>query len=357
MADKTPQTESFDEGTITKLELFQLYTREWLPVFTSPREPRWTELNLFDFFAGPGTDDNGVSGSPLRTLSELANGGHVGLSLAKGLRIHVWFSDKSAAKINKLKIAVGSSGLDLRGVEIRYEAGTFEHMFPKALAEISHSSSANLVIIDQYGVSQVSDQVFHTLVALDRTDFIFFISSSFLHRFANHPSIKRYIEFPRPEDYYQVHNVVLNHYRNLIPPGREFWLAPYSIKKGSNVYGIIFGSSHPLGIEKFLRVAWRQDGTNGEANFDITREGFDPSQPTLDIVRPRKIEVFESDLREKIITQKLDNEPAIYRFCLERGMTPSHARPVIRALKQENKIETGFDVPRRKNPRIFKIIQ
>jgi hypothetical protein len=25
----------FDEGTLTKLEIFQLYTREWLPVFLS----------------------------------------------------------------------------------------------------------------------------------------------------------------------------------------------------------------------------------------------------------------------------------------------------------------------------------
>lgn len=29
----------FDEGTLTKLQIFQLYAREWLPVFLSKPEP------------------------------------------------------------------------------------------------------------------------------------------------------------------------------------------------------------------------------------------------------------------------------------------------------------------------------
>ena len=63
--------EAFDEGTLTKLEIFQLYTREWLPVFLSREVDYVREVHLFDFFAGPGTDGVGVPGSPLRTLTVL----------------------------------------------------------------------------------------------------------------------------------------------------------------------------------------------------------------------------------------------------------------------------------------------
>jgi hypothetical protein len=61
----------FDEGTLTKLEIFQLYTREWLPVFLARPPTADSEIHLFDFFAGPGCDANGISGSPLRTLRVL----------------------------------------------------------------------------------------------------------------------------------------------------------------------------------------------------------------------------------------------------------------------------------------------
>src|SRR4030095_16674016 len=130
--------------------------------------------------------------------------------------------------------------------------GPFEERFREALPRLRSANAANLLIIDQYGVKHVSDDVFRVLIGLDQTDFLFFVSSSYLHRFQDHPAIKRYIEFQRPEDYNQVHRVVLDHYRKLVPPDRAYWLAPFSIKKGSNVYGLIFGSGHPFGLEKFL---------------------------------------------------------------------------------------------------------
>jgi hypothetical protein len=45
----------FDEATLTKLHLFEMYAREWLPVFLSRRIR--ADVHLFDFFAGPGPDN------------------------------------------------------------------------------------------------------------------------------------------------------------------------------------------------------------------------------------------------------------------------------------------------------------
>jgi hypothetical protein len=95
------------------------------------------------------------------------------------------------------------------------------------------------------------------LVTFPTCDFLFFLSSSTLHRFHDHPAIKQKIA--RPDDYYQVHRVVLDYYRGLLPDPAALYLAPFSIKKGANIYSVIFGSAHPLGMDKFLQVAWKKD--------------------------------------------------------------------------------------------------
>lgn len=45
----------FDEGTITKLDLYQAYAKSWLPVFLSGSKAGST-VSIVDFFAGPGRD-------------------------------------------------------------------------------------------------------------------------------------------------------------------------------------------------------------------------------------------------------------------------------------------------------------
>ena len=44
----------FDEETITKLRIFEIYTQEWLPTMIMGK-PGQT-ICIFDFFAGPGYD-------------------------------------------------------------------------------------------------------------------------------------------------------------------------------------------------------------------------------------------------------------------------------------------------------------
>jgi hypothetical protein len=59
----------FDEGTVTKLEIFELYAREWLPVFLFQPNPIKAKIHLFDFFAGPGMDSKGQFGLSLSSDS------------------------------------------------------------------------------------------------------------------------------------------------------------------------------------------------------------------------------------------------------------------------------------------------
>lgn len=147
----------------------------------------------------------------------------------------------------------------------------FKVLFHERMAEMK--GGANLLFIDQFGIKQVTPDIFKMITSLRQTDFIFFISSSFIRRFKAHESFKKYLDITKmnlDESHpLEVHRVVLNYYKSLIPNNREYYLAPFSIKKGSNIYGLIFGSGHSYGIQKFLRVCWKMDSQTGEVVYQM----------------------------------------------------------------------------------------
>jgi three-Cys-motif partner protein len=345
----------FDEGTLTKLEIFQLYTREWLPVFLS-REPKaGAEIHLFDFFAGPGCDVNGLPGSPLRTLHVLEEYSRQGLAGWGKVQVTVHFFDASSKKITALTTKINDHKLLPQGVRADIQSLEFTSAFTDFDLTLNSTTGAKLLLIDQFGVDTVTADVFRKLVGFPRTDFLFFISSNTLRRFRDHPAIKQKI---RPTaDHYQVHRAVVDFYRDLLPEGKRYYLAPFSIKKGGNIYGLIFGSAHPRGIDKFLTVAWKKDRLNGEADFDIDRDNLKADELTLDLgalFQPTKISVFKRALRAALMTRQLHDEIDVMEICFAHGVTRQHARPVLKSLKDEGHIKIGFPVPdveRMKDPR------
>lgn len=60
--------------------------------------------------------------------------------------------------------------------------------------------------------------------------------------------------------------------RDLLPKDSKTKLYHFSIKKNRNIFGLVFGATHLFAVEKFLKVAWNENKTNGEANFDIDRD-------------------------------------------------------------------------------------
>jgi hypothetical protein len=224
---------------------------------------------------------------------------------------------------------------------------------------LASSSAAKLVFADQFGVDQVTDKVFQQLVGFPTCDFLFFISSSTLHRFREHPAIR--LKIKRPDDYYHVHHAVLDYFRGLLPKTAQYYLAPFSIKKGSNIYGIIFGSAHPLGMDKFLRVAWDADKLNGEADFDIHREDILPGEMLLplDDFKPSKLTAFERDLAKAIRGGRCPTELEVIWKCFDHGVTRKHAEPLLAKLKKEGVIKFDFRVPdidRLRQPRPIQLI-
>ena len=106
MPGKNIHKEPFDEGTITKLEIFQRYAREWLPTFVMSQRKR---VSIFDFFAGPGYDETGCPGSPIRILQEIK--GQIQNIKNNGTIIHLFFNEYDKKKYEQLSSEPLTSGL------------------------------------------------------------------------------------------------------------------------------------------------------------------------------------------------------------------------------------------------------
>ena len=349
----------YDAGTLSKLGIFELYTQEWIPVFLSAAEPRFEEVHIFDFFSGPGKDSAGIHGSPLRILDQLRRYHRKGLAGWRKVRIVAHLFDRERRKIERLASILQEGGWEIPGVQIYLRPLTFREALDVHQDVLMCPRLAKLLIIDQYGVDEVSEEIFKRLISLPTTDFIFFLSSSTLHRFRDHPAIKQKIK--RPGDSYDVHRAAFDFYRNLVQPGDQVFLGRFSIKKRSNIYGLVFGSRHPLGIHKFLQVAWANDELAGEANFDIERENIGPGELVLPLheMRPNKIREFEEELEAALKAGRMQSEADVARYCIEAGMTCQHSAPVLKKLKAESVIAFEFRVPdvrRLSSPRPIRMI-
>lgn len=332
----------FDEGTLMKLNLYRGYIKEWYPVFLSSNKSYAPQnIRVYDFFAGEGKDVNGILGSPLIALEELKP--YIKNIQQNNRTVKLFFSEKNKKKYQRLLGHVGNPKFCKYEVENKSFTTYFNQLYPEMIS--AQKNSANLMFLDQSGIKEVTKEIFLKIINVLRTDLLFYFSSSYIHRFGEMEEFKQYIDISpenlKKKPYIHIHRTILDFYRSFIPANRDYYLAPFSIKKGANIYGLIFGSNHTLGIEKFLKIAWKEDGQRGEANYDIDKDNIDLSGqqnlfPEMQI--PKKIQVFEKEIEDQITTNKVITNVDAYKFGLLRGFIPKHVNVVLRKLMKENVI-------------------
>ncbi|KYG77555.1 three-Cys-motif partner protein TcmP [Roseivirga spongicola] len=332
----------FDFGTKIKLEIFREYLKAWLPTFTKARKIYWRDIYVYDFFSGEGKDSEGNSGSPLIIIEELLS--HHEAIESNKLNLTIVLNEKVKRKFNILKEVIDSNKPKEAPYKVELHQRAFKEFFNDQYSRIKSDHCPRLIFLDQYGIKEITKDIFSMLVSLKRTDFIFFISSSFVRRFYEQEEFKNYITLTK-SDFDQSrpvhsHRVVFEYYKSLL--GKEYHLAPFSIKKGSNIYGLIFGSNHSLGLEKFLNIAWRINPHSGDANFNIDEEGYLTTGqwslfPTENL--PKKLNVFERDLKARILSRELSSDSDVYKYSLDQGFLPRHANVVLKELIINQQIE------------------
>ncbi len=332
----------FDDATQIKLLILREYLKKWLPVFLKRKIKFWKEITIYDFFAGEGFDTQNNPGSPIIILNELEI--YQDDIKNEDINLKVILNDFDSSKTFKLKSRINFEKYNFE-IEILNE--DFTKLFYNIYPEIIQKSKKNLprfMFIDQYGVKYVTKDIFTKIAELERTDFLFFISSDFVKRFSELAEFKQYIQIQKKEfnekKPYQCHRVVFEYFKNMIPNGKELYLAPFSLQKenSKNVYGLIFGSHNPLGIEKFLKLAWKLDGNAGEANFNIDDailEGHTFDMFNSDI-RAKKLQLFEKELKLQIEQGEIITLKEVYLFTFNYGCLPKHANVVLEELAKRN---------------------
>jgi len=351
--------EAFDEGTKAKLELLRLYVREWLPVFLVESNFSYPQIEIYDFFAGEGQDNIDTPGSPLIILEELSN--YCSTLVKKKTKLTLLFNDFNKAKYQKLisskdnflrkcsqdkrcGFCINAGDIPNCPFEIKLENSDFTTLFNTLYTTFSSNPNIpRFMFIDQYGIKQVTKKIFQDLIGLPKTDFLFFISSSYLNRFKELPEFKKYIsdneiDFSDSKPTH-CHRVVYQYFKRMVNK-ESYFLGQFSIKKGHNVYGLIFGSNSHLGMKKFLSIAWKIDPHTGEANHDIDDDPIRTGQLSLNFDASsnqiKKLYSYEQNLMEFLKEPKQNDE--LYVFSLEQGISISKTNEILKLLEKENKI-------------------
>lgn len=346
MSGKNIHSEPFDDGTITKLEIFEDYAQAWIPTFLP--QSHFGEIHIFDFFSGPGYDSNNVAGSPIRILTKIDE--QLGNILTTKTKIVLHFNEfepnrKTQKKFELLKKNCEDFILQHPKFKyfltLNYYNEDAEKLFFRLIPVIKKYPS--LVYLDQNGVKFISQEYLNELEKLNTTDFIYFVSSSFFRRYGMTEEFKKALEIDieelEREEYRNMHRLVFNKINSRLPKNSELKLFPFSIKKTRNIYGIIFGAKSYAAVDKFLRIAWKRNSLNGEADFDIDE---DKSKNQLDMFEGQKltkVEKFKSELETKLLTKENVTNKAVLMYTYSNGHIPQHAVDLLKLMKKQGKLE------------------
>jgi three-Cys-motif partner protein len=330
----------FDEGTLTKLELYRNYLKKWLPVFVANPSPFTRTINIFDFFAGMGCDSMGTMGSPMLAIVVIEE--YSDWIIKNKMHVNLHLNDYDSKKIALLKNNINALNFDNSLVSINYYNVDATTLFGQLRPIMKNA--ANLVFFDQFGIKFMTKRLFQQVTQIGLTDLLFFVASNTFNRFSKDPNVTNIVGLDagtiKQTKAKKIHDLVTNAYKKLIPVEQKYYLGSFSIQKGKskNIYGLIFGSRHPLGMNKFLRVCWEQDGLAGAANYDIEDDQIKTLQYNLFGKQLTKIERFQKLLEEKILNGSLSTDKDIVAFRLDQGFIHEHVKPVIKKLKEKKKI-------------------
>lgn len=189
----------------------------------------------------------------------------------------------------------------------------------------------------------MDDTLFKQLTSLKSTDYLCFMPSSYLRRFKKTDAFNSYIDKDkllfdesRPNE---CHRVIARYFESLVAD-KEYYVGYFSIKYNKNIYGIILGSNHSFGAEKFQKVCWDIDNVTGEADYNIDKEIVYNGQQSLfeEHSIPRKIKEFNELLTKLIKDKMIITDVDAYKFALKNRCLPKHAADVLKQLMNQGVI-------------------
>ena len=281
--------DSFDEVALEELDIYARFLRAWLPA-SVVRCPREATVRL----------------------------------------VH---SHNNAAQFKALAGRLGPQVLTHDGrclAHINYHAEPIDELLQTLLPTLRTSRNANLLFLHQVPFSETKSQRLTQLRELKRTDLLISVSSDWFQQLvdtteAQHWGIAR--SDINPVNYSHIHRFMTGYFKCLF--GQDLFVAPFSLRRGPEIFGLVFVSHYPLKLEKFLRVAWHQDPYTSVTNFDLYDDG--PAKLRLGLLKAQKILQFQKELMSCLECGKFMSDRDIYLHSLQRGFLGRHARETVNA--------------------------
>lgn len=350
MAKKDFHNSKFDKGTHSKLEVFKEYFKESFPVFL--HSPFFDEIFVYDFFAGQGMNAEGEYGTAFNILSEIKP--YCDDIRKSNKKVYIILNDKEESGVlksnildffNTCKSNCHGECVFSEDKNLIVKSEDFESYFPRIYpAMLSRRRAAKLLYLDPFKFV-IDSNLFNKLTKIPSADFICFMPSFFLRRFPEEPAFNKYIDTTKID--FEIsspahcHRVIADYFKSLVPPDKEYFIGCFSIKKDSGYYGLLFGSNHTFGAEKFQKVCWKIDDVTGEANYNIDRELTYDKQGVLfeEDKISWKVKQFNLDLENEIKSGKIKTDIDAYKFALKNRCLVKQAADKLKELMKENKIE------------------
>ncbi len=240
---------------------------------------------------------------------------------------------------NKCREETGCSGQCPYTVDITQF--DFKELFSRSEIQqiLTDRKIGKFVLLDQYGFKHIDNAVFKQLVGFPKTDFIFFISTSFISRFKVQECVHKYFEtehisFDEGKPM-ECHSIMADYFRRLA--GDDFYIHHFTIKKGSNYWGLIFGTGHTYGMEKFLKVCWLRDPNSGESNFNKHND-LDKYDLFYDSNHTNKKQEIKSAVEAAVLERTICDNLSGFKFVMKRGGEPKLFTDVIKQMESDGKI-------------------
>jgi three-Cys-motif partner protein len=370
MARKDFHNVKFDKGTQSKLEVFKEYFKESFPVFL--HSPFFDEIFIYDFFAGQGLNGKGEYGTAFNILNEIKP--YCNDIRKSKKKVYIVLNDKKESDVlrynvldfyENCKLSCEGECVFSEDKNLIVRAEDFETYFPGIYpAMLARKRAAKLLYFDPFKFIIDSD-LFNQLINIPSADFICFMPSFFLRRFPDEPAFNKYIDTTKID--FKVskpahcHRVIADYFKTLVPTDKEYFVGCFSVKKDSGYNGLLFGSNHTFGAEKFQKVCWKIDEVTGEADYNIDRELTYDRQGVLfeEAKIPLKIKQFNLNLDNEIKLGRVKTDIDAYKFALKNGCLVKHASIRLKELMREGKIEEfktiNSDIHRIKLATVIKI--
>jgi three-Cys-motif partner protein len=297
-----------DDHTSAKHRVLRAYLDAWIPILGQQAikvqafqedKPR---LLLVDGFAGPGRYSGGQPGSPLIMLDALAS--HAALSRIKDVGFIYLFIEQDRRRVEYLEAELSKLTLP-PNADVHVEHGAFEDTFRDLVENITegHTLIPTFAFIDPFGYSVASMSLTGRFLGFRRTEALFFLPLSFIHRFVGREGQETALTalfdsedwreaIPLRGEERSAFLLALFE-RQLESQGQVEHVRSFQLRtRDGNDYRLVFATGHDRGLDIIKQGMWSVDpiaGTRYVAQTDPGQEVlFQPSVetgPLLDALR------------------------------------------------------------------------